>query len=57
MSTTARLCAAVIASLFTLTIVGCNTISGIGQDVSAGGKALTHSADKTQTDLDTSNKS
>ncbi len=47
----------VCATLISLTLAGCNTISGIGQDVSAGGKALTKSADKTQQDLDHSQSS
>ena len=27
-------------------ISGCNTMAGFGEDMSAGGKAITHSADK-----------
>ena len=54
MSYLARIIATLVAALFTLTLVGCNTISGIGQDVTAGGKALTKSADKTQNDMDSS---
>ena len=56
MSQSTRAITAIIAGLFTLTLAGCNTMSGIGQDVSAGGKALTQSADKTQKDMDSSSK-
>jgi len=31
-----------------LVLTGCNTFSGVGKDVSAGGDALTHTADKTK---------
>jgi predicted small secreted protein len=29
-------------------LAGCNTISGVGQDISAGGKAVEKAADNTQ---------
>lgn len=38
-----------IISVFAMT--GCNTFSGFGQDVSAGGKAITNSADKVKSDM------
>lgn len=32
-------------------LAGCNTISGIGQDVQAGGKAMERAADRTKEKL------
>ncbi|HCJ8468581.1 TPA: entericidin A/B family lipoprotein [Escherichia coli] len=34
-----------------LVLTGCNTFSGVGKDVSAGGDALTHTADKTKSKM------
>ena len=39
----AALCAAIIALL---SLVGCNTVEGFGQDVQAGGRAIERAADK-----------
>ena len=38
--------AVVIATLFAGTMTACNTISGAGQDVQAGGKAVTNTANQ-----------
>ncbi|MBV53562.1 MAG: hypothetical protein CL816_05810 [Coxiellaceae bacterium] len=54
MSYATRIITLILAGILTLSLVGCNTISGLGQDVSAGGKALTKSADKTHEDMSTS---
>jgi predicted small secreted protein len=34
-----------IAALGSLTVAACNTVAGAGQDVSAAGHAVTHTAD------------
>ncbi|MEM8788725.1 MAG: entericidin A/B family lipoprotein [Pseudomonadota bacterium] len=39
-----------VASLFAL-LAGCNTIGGVGQDVSAGGDALSDAAEDVQSQL------
>ncbi len=31
-----------------LALTGCNTVAGFGQDMSQGGKAITHAADKSK---------
>jgi len=36
----------VILTVFTFSLAGCNTMAGFGQDLQAGGKALTKAADK-----------
>ena len=38
----------IVCSVFAMS--GCNTVHGLGKDVSAGGHALTNSADKVQDD-------
>ncbi|HVE48326.1 MAG TPA: entericidin A/B family lipoprotein [Casimicrobiaceae bacterium] len=38
--------AALLAAAFLATLVGCNTMEGVGQDVQAGGRAIERSADK-----------
>jgi predicted small secreted protein len=35
------------AAIAALTVAGCNTFEGLGEDVSAGGKAISNTADKT----------
>jgi entericidin B len=47
-----RSLAVFFATALSLSLVGCNTMSGIGQDISAGGGALTKSADQTKGDMD-----
>ncbi|MDP1574484.1 MAG: entericidin A/B family lipoprotein [Coxiellaceae bacterium] len=37
---------AMLFALATLALVGCNTMAGAGEDLQAGGKALTKSADE-----------
>jgi len=37
---------AMMALALTIVLAGCNTIAGAGQDVSAGGKAITNSAEQ-----------
>jgi predicted small secreted protein len=37
--------------LLPLLATACNTIEGMGQDVSAGGKALANTADKTKQEI------
>lgn len=32
-------------------LTACNTISGIGQDIEAGGNAISHSAEKTKRNM------
>ena len=39
-----RVCV-VLFALATVALVGCNTMAGAGEDLQAGGKALTKSAD------------
>lgn len=39
---------AVTVGLCFLALTGCNTFSGVGKDVKAGGNAITNTADKTQ---------
>jgi predicted small secreted protein len=37
---------AMMALALTVVLAGCNTIAGAGQDVSAGGKAITNTAEQ-----------
>jgi predicted small secreted protein len=37
---------AMMVLALTVVLTGCNTIAGAGQDVSAGGKAITNSAEQ-----------
>jgi entericidin B len=37
---------AIALALFSVTLAACNTIAGAGQDLSAGGHAITNSAEK-----------
>lgn len=37
---------AAILMLVGVALAGCNTVSGVGQDISAGGRAMTHSAEE-----------
>lgn len=37
--------------LMTFVLTGCNTFKGIGKDVSATGKAVTHTAEKTSDEI------
>jgi len=37
---------AVALALFSVTLAACNTVAGAGEDLSAGGHAITHSAEK-----------
>ncbi|MAS44682.1 Predicted small secreted protein [Albimonas donghaensis] len=46
----ARIAAAVL-SLGLLSLAACNTVEGIGEDISSGGKAVSETADKTQKKL------
>lgn len=39
---------AAILVAFTMLVAGCNTVKGIGQDVTAGGEAIDHAATKVQ---------
>ncbi|AXI03346.1 entericidin A/B family lipoprotein [Aquirhabdus parva] len=39
------------AALATMLLTGCNTMKGVGQDVSSAGQAVTGSAEKTQDKL------
>jgi len=34
-----------------IAVTGCNTMAGVGQDISAGGKALSKGADNTKSDM------
>lgn len=36
----------VLVSFLFFTLAGCNTVKGVGQDLAAGGKAISHSAEK-----------
>lgn len=35
----------------TLLLSGCNTVQGVGQDLSAGGRAISHTAKKVEHDM------
>ena len=37
-----------VAALAATVLAGCNTVEGFGRDVSAGGKVISDTADKTQ---------
>jgi len=37
---------AIALALFSVTLAACNTIAGAGQDLSAGGHAITNSAEQ-----------
>lgn len=37
---------AIALALFSVTLAACNTVAGAGQDLSAGGHAITNSAEK-----------
>lgn len=39
------------ASLALLSLAACNTVDGMGEDISAGGKAVSGTAEKTQKKL------
>jgi len=39
---------ALVLALFAVTLAACNTVAGAGQDISKGGHAITHSADKAE---------
>lgn len=41
-----RFLALIMAAAFGLTLAGCNTMEGIGEDVQAGGKKLENSAER-----------
>ena len=41
-----RLCGLAVLIGFAAGISGCNTVSGVGQDVKAGGQAIENAADK-----------
>jgi predicted small secreted protein len=40
------------AGLLVLSVNGCNTVSGMGKDVSAAGHAVSHTAQKTEDKID-----
>jgi len=37
---------AIALALFSVTLAACNTVAGAGQDLSAGGHAITNTAEK-----------
>jgi predicted small secreted protein len=45
---TLRLLLVALAGVASIGVAGCNTVEGLGRDVSAGGEAISDTADKTQ---------
>ena len=43
-----RIHVAVVAALLLAGLSGCNTVKGAGQDISAGGQAISKTAEKTK---------
>jgi predicted small secreted protein len=41
-----RIIAALIGASFVLTLAGCNTMAGVGEDTQAAGKKIENSADR-----------
>lgn len=35
-----------VVAIVAMTIVGCNTVKGVGEDLSAGGKSISKAADR-----------
>lgn len=41
----------VVGLVMAIAVVGCNTVKGVGEDVSAGGKAISNTSEKVSQEL------